>query len=217
MNDRVRQELDGLVKDGTALVSLLETIERKAVPDFASKYQSWYTRALMVVGTLLPDRLSEFRANYERSDKRKSINAMTYVLQDLVNGIRAPNELWDSRKGRYVESFDMMVVGVVRLRGQIDILTSASSRLDDLLSNLRGVLQASLFDSELEAARHLLSNGHIRAAGAVAGVVLEGHLADVCASHQVPITKRDPNVSDFNDALKSAGILTYRIGDGFNG
>jgi hypothetical protein len=80
-------------------------------------------------------------------------------------------------------------------------------RLDDVLANWSGVLQASLFDSEIDAARHLAQNGHLRVAGAVAGVVLEGHLAEICARNTVKLTKRDPHISDFNDALKAADIF----------
>jgi len=54
-------------------------------------------------------------------------------------------------------------------------------RASSVVGNITGVLQASLFDSEIDAAENLLSNGHVRAAGAVAGVTLEAHLASVCS------------------------------------
>ena len=43
--------------------------------------------------------------------------------------------------------------------------------------------------------------------GAVAGVVLEGHLAQVCDNHGVKIRKKAPHINDFNEALKKADVF----------
>jgi hypothetical protein len=53
----------------------------------------------------------------------------------------------------------------------------------------------------------LLKNKFARAAGAVAGVVLEKHLLQVAKDHKVAITKKNPGISDLNDALKSATVI----------
>jgi hypothetical protein len=73
--------------------------------------------------------------------------------------------------------------------------------------DIRQLLQADLFDSEIDAAGHLLKNKFGRAAGALAGVVLEKHLYEVCSSHKLPMQKKDPTISDLNDALKNAGLI----------
>ena len=44
------------------------------------------------------------------------------------------------------------------------------------------------------------------AAGALAGVVLERHLAEVCNNHQIPVTKKAPTIFDLNEALKAANV-----------
>ena len=69
------------------------------------------------------------------------------------------------------------------------------------------MVQADLLDSELEAASELLKHKFMRAAGAVAGVVLEKHLAQVCENHGVTVAKKNPSISDFNEALKSADVI----------
>ncbi|HET9615854.1 MAG TPA: hypothetical protein VFP74_01690, partial [Pseudolabrys sp.] len=46
-----------------------------------------------------------------------------------------------------------------------------------------------------------------RGAGAIAGVVLEGHLAAVCKNHSVAISKKKPTLSDFYEALKKANVI----------
>jgi len=37
--------------------------------------------------------------------------------------------------------------------------------------------------------------------------VLERHLGEVCSSHQVVLQKKNPAISDYNDALKNAGVI----------
>ena len=73
--------------------------------------------------------------------------------------------------------------------------------------DLHQMVQADIFDSELEAATGLAKNGFTRAAGSLAGVVLERHLGQVTANHSISIKKRNPTMSDFNHALKDSGTL----------
>lgn len=67
--------------------------------------------------------------------------------------------------------------------------------------------RADLFDSELDAARELARNKFGRAAGALAGVVLEKHLAEVCQNHSVKIRKKRPTIANYNGALKDAEVV----------
>ena len=69
------------------------------------------------------------------------------------------------------------------------------------------MVQADLFDSELDVARELTTNGFLRAAGAVAGVVLEKHLGQVMDNHNIKVSKANPTISEFNDHLKNADVL----------
>ena len=84
---------------------------------------------------------------------------------------------------------------------------AARKVIDSRLRDIRGVVQANLFDSELGAARELLKSGYVRAAGVLAGVVLERHLADVATNHAVRIRRANPTVSHYNDGLKTAGVI----------
>ncbi len=56
--------------------------------------------------------------------------------------------------------------------------------------------------------------------GAMAGVVLEKHLRQVCSNHSVKISKKAPTINDLNDLLKAANVvdvpqwrLIQRLGD----
>jgi hypothetical protein len=68
-------------------------------------------------------------------------------------------------------------------------------------------VQADLFDSEIDVARELSKNKFLRATGAIAGVVLEKHLHQVCDDHSIAITKKNPGISDLNELLKANTVI----------
>lgn len=68
-------------------------------------------------------------------------------------------------------------------------------------------MQADLLDDELHSAEELNKNGYARAAGAVAGVVLEAHLGTVCDRHGITPKKKNSTIADFLDALKANGTV----------
>jgi len=90
---------------------------------------------------------------------------------------------------------------------QLAILKSVRARFESSLFDIRQLVQADLFDSEVDAAKDLAKNKFLRPAGALAGVVLERHLAQVCENHAVRIAKKSPTISDLNEALKSADAI----------
>ena len=189
---KIRQELDALVKTGTELAQSIGDHSK-----FLPGYHGWYTRSLAVVRHLLPDRLAEFERLYHL-DNRKNIDASTCTIEDYLRGLHIAGVVKES---------DVVRITLTNFANQIFILKSAASRLDDIIANIQGILQADLFDSEIDAARDLKKNGHLRAAGAVVGVVLESHLAKVCRTHGVAISKKNPVMSNFNDLLKKENIF----------
>ncbi|MDO8616821.1 MAG: hypothetical protein Q7T33_13960 [Dehalococcoidia bacterium] len=190
--------MEALVREGA---NLLKATNKEGHSSFMTGYQQWYTQALGAVRSLIPDREADFRRHYDRDLRRKHYSPETYSLEDYVQGLGPAPDAFGKAQ------FDVHLAAFVKFQSQLAILASAEARLGDILANIREVLQADLFDSELDAARHLLTNGYDRAAGAVAGVVLEGHLAQVCGNHGVVIRKKDAHISDFNDALKKADVL----------
>jgi hypothetical protein len=82
--DLVCQEIDALYGEGVDLASAFQKKEDK---QFQYDYQKWYTKALRVVASLAPDRLSEFRGYYEIDPKRKLLSYGTYVIQDYLKNI----------------------------------------------------------------------------------------------------------------------------------
>lgn len=195
--ERIASELNALVTEGSGLLKSIAAKETRHV--FVSGYQGWYTRALAVVRQLLPERLDDFQRQY--SANRKGVpDFASYLIEDYLHGVAVTDGL--SRR-----VFDTDQAAIVKFHTQLQIVASAKTRLSDILANIRGVLQADLFDSDLDAARHLAKNGHLRAAGAVAGVVLEGHLKELVDKHQLKLAKKKPTIADYNDALKDAGVF----------
>ena len=93
------------------------------------------------------------------------------------------------------------------LKQQLAIVKAISNRFESSLFDIRQLVQADLFDSELEAAQALVKQGFLRAGGAMAGVVMERHLAQVCENHAVKLHKKAPTIADFNEALKKADVV----------
>jgi len=208
----IETELQELVDEGFELLKELQkairialeekasSTKKKSKPEddfnilvFADRYQDWYSSALRVVEQLLPDRYEEFQ-HYYRNEKRKEINWSTYTISDYLR----------SNTPHAVQTPELRVY--MALNVQLAIVSTAQKRLRSRLADLKGVLQAELFDSELEAASELAKKRHLRAGGAVAGVVLERHLAKVAADRKVAIRKAHPTISDLNDPLKNAGV-----------
>ncbi|MFZ3382417.1 MAG: hypothetical protein WA144_00680 [Candidatus Methanoperedens sp.] len=169
----------------------------KKLPSFQNDYQAWYSESLVLLKQLLPDRVSDFTKSYEKpKTERKEITSENYVIEDALQGLSI-------KHGR--ELLFGPEVAIPRFRQQLNIIKAINKRFESSLFDIRQLVQADLFDSELEAAKELNTKGFLRGAGAIAGVVLEKHLLQVCDNHRVKITKKDPSISDYNDKLKEAG------------
>lgn len=165
---------------------------------FSEKYQEWYSESLEFLKQLLPSRVDDFIEYYKSSTKRKEIDYANYTVSDALQGLRTT---WAG------ETKTDAKAAVPKFRQQIKIIESLKMKFESSLFDIRQLVQADIFDNELDVAEELLKKGFARAAGAVAGVVLEGHLRTVCNNHNVKIAKSKPVISDFNDALKKTDAI----------
>ena len=193
-SDAAEQEIDDLLSAGQALVKMLA--EDKS--SFIFDYQMWYTKAAKIVNLSLPDRELEFRRYYEIDPKRKDLGYGTYVIQDYCMGV-APAKHRNPR-------FNCADQASRCLINQVAILQSVKSRLDSIMCNMQQTILADVRDRELETAQKLMKVS-VRAAGALAGVVLERHLQQTCDSHGVVFRKSKPTLSDFTESLKTAAVI----------
>jgi hypothetical protein len=218
--ERYKKDLDNLLSKGDQLhmalqrLSLPEEFEAEvarqfgekakgyidALPNFMQEYQGWYSEAKSLIKQLLPDRLADFVRHYEKPKPRKEISFENYRIEDCLQGLTITGS-WEKTK----------VVGpegaLPHFRQQQAILQSVKARFESSLFDIRQLVQADVFDSELDAAKELLRHKFTRAAGAIAGVVLERHLAQVCDNHSLKVAKKNPSISDLNGLLKEGGVL----------
>lgn len=170
----------------------------KSLPDFKEKYQTWYSESKILIKQLLPDRLEDFVRYYEKTKNRKDITAENYKIEDYLQGLSIT---------RGVREVAGPTAAIPLFQQQLEILKSINRRFESSLFDIKQLVQADLFDNELASARELLNHNFIRAAGAVAGVVLEKHLGNVCTSHNLKLSKKNPTISDYNEHLKSSSVL----------
>lgn len=68
------------------------------------------------------------------------------------------------------------------------------------LNKIRQLVQAEVFDSELEQAEELLNSGYITAAAVIAGVVLETGMREMCVDRGLQVGKLDKMNADLAKA-----------------
>jgi hypothetical protein len=175
----------------------------KNLPSFKEKYQYWYTESLSIIKLLLPDRMNDFVKLYEKPKGRKEIKYGNYVIEDYLQGLT----LTASGGGMYKEKVVGPDAAIPQFQQQLNILKSVKRRFESSLFDIKQLVQADLFDSELDAAKELNKKGFTRGAGAVAGVVLERHLSQACDNHKIKVTKKNPTINDFNQLLKDNEVI----------
>ncbi len=213
---KFKKDLEKLSKDGNLLFLSMqyscdpdkirelygkdfEKIE-KLIPNFDSEYQTWYSESKALIKQLLPDRLVDFSRHYEKPKPRKDIDYENYRIEDYLQGLKVT-------RGGGRELIVGPSAAIPHLEQQLAIVKAVTARFESSLFDIHQLVQADLFDSEVAAAQELLKNGFLRAAGAVAGVVLEKHLGQVAKNHNISSRKKNPTISDFNDLLKNEDIL----------
>ncbi|MDE8559043.1 hypothetical protein [Pantoea vagans] len=160
---------------------------------FANEYQRWYTKAYRVVSQLIKERLAEFESIYKGDPKRKEVTYLNYSINDYLLGLQSTHAGVVKRGPSDA---------IQKMEIQYKILSSARERFNSVLFDIKDIVQADIFESELDTARELNKKGFVRAAGAVTGVILEKHLSHVCALHNIKSKKAHPSISEYNQSLK---------------
>ena len=211
-------ELDVLVRQGRdlALATLVQYRPKEVIGKISKEYseklskiivmheyQIWYSSALVVVKQLLPSRLNDFIGFYEYPQKRASLTMMNFRVADAIRGHSL------AKQNEWNENVEMAGWSTCYplIEAQCNILESATSYFTTSLHEIQQVVQADLFDSEIDAARELNKKGFARAAGAMAGVVLEKHFDSVINSHSLAMSKKNPCINDYNQKLKDEGLI----------
>lgn len=195
---KYQQDIDKLIISGDELAKLLVGSNDNLLK-FRDGYEIWYSEALSLVSALMPIRINDFCSYYDNKNHDSLKKAITFTppRNDGIS-FMSPLEYIPPKQIDFALSL---------FSNQLNILKSVKKRFESSLFDIKAVLQADLFDSELDAATELNSKGFMRGAGAIAGVVLENHLLQICSNHRIRMSKKNPTISDYNDTLKTNGVL----------
>jgi hypothetical protein len=195
--EKIREELNALNDEAFKLASAFQKEEVNNL-QYRYQYQAWYTKAINAVAALAPERLAEFRSYYEVDPRRKGLGYDTFVIQDFFRGV-IPS-------GPAFYNFDSHNEALTCFFNQTTILHAVTECFDSVILNIEGQLYAELKDNEVAVAKQLIKLSP-RAAGALMGVLIEGHLQKVAASHGLKVAKKHPTIVDLNDPLKNESVI----------
>lgn len=210
LSERYKADLNELVLRGKHIAVALQYdcdatnaiksgLKKEELPDPRADYQAWYSEALACVQQLLPARVEDFVSYYKPIKPRKTLNWQTYTMSDYLIGAT----VYSSNSGKWSVPTGSALTAIYN---QYQIVEGILSHFDSTLFDIRALVHADLLDDELEAAEVLNSHGFARGAGAVAGVVLEAHLAAINGNHSIKFTKT-ATISILNDGLKKENVI----------
>jgi len=161
--------------------------EQRSLPsDAGHMYQQWYSASRVILAKNQPGRMSEFDDLYSQM----------YALLEK----------------RYLEKHQQFAL-VDLIQAQFNILAAVPAHLRFSIYDIELTVYSVLMDDEMQAARHLLSRGFLRSAGALAGVILERHLKTILRKHTPPIKyPAKAGLSKLNDLCKGTAydLVTWR-------
>jgi len=195
--EKYKEDIDNLIKNGEKLLSILKTNE--TLIKFRKGYEIWYSESLSLIKIVLPNRSEDFEKYYYQKGERSFKDYITYTPpreEGFVFDTFVPAEAVDCARALF--------------ENQLGIVKAAKRRFESSLFDIKQLVQKDLFDSELDAAQELNKKGFARGAGAVAGVVLEEHLSQVCENHKIKVTKKKPTINDYNQLLKDNNVIEIK-------
>lgn len=142
-----------------------------------------------------------------------SQDALDLYNQWLVSSKTILNVICGNNRGLHYEIFLSAEKRSHSMENQLTILKRLigvlRAALDDLNNGLlipfKQLVQAEVFDSELDQAKHFLETGYITAAAVTAGVVLETAIRELCKNHdEIELYPEDSNIPKKLDVLNSA-------------
>ena len=196
--ERFKQDLEKLIVEGEKIHKTMQEVFSTQNPNndkldkLKIEYEVWFSESQEIVKQLLPERLDDFKNLYKRTNERKRIDFENYTISDALIGLYMR------------DNFGTILVkpsaALPRLLQQIGMVNACTKKFESSLFNIRHFVRADLFENELDASEELKKNGFLRAAGAIAGVVLESHLVQLCENYKIE-TKKNPGIHELNKLL----------------
>lgn len=166
-----------------------ERIKELGNKTFDFEYQVWYSKSIIILKEIFPERLAEFIDQYQPDSKRKELDVINYRIADAIRGL-------SSTFGHFSP-----ITAALRLKTQFSIMSASEVILNSRLKEIQGALESDVFEKEIESALQLYKNHYLRSSGAICGVLLEKHLSLMVNRAGLKITKSDPTINDLNQFL----------------
>ena len=196
--EKYKKDIHSLVMTGEDIFNKMK--ENINLAQLRREYEMWYSESLSVIKIILINRISDFSKMYYDDKTKEGLKVHFQYTPPKIEG-----QTWFTNLD-YTPPDEIEIAKSI-FDSQIGILKSCEKRFESSLFDIKQLLQADIFGSELEAAKELNKKGFARGAGAIAGVVLEGHLTQVCSNHQIQVKKKNPTINDLNELLKENEII----------
>ena len=154
---------------------------------------------MVCISQLLPQRLEDFTSYYKPLRVRKDITYENYTISDYLKSLTITRGFDKEKVVGPDAAFSVF-------QQQLSIVEALERRFESSLFDIQALVQADLFDNELDAAEELNKKGFHRGGGAIAGVVLEGHLRTVSVHHKVSLPKT-ATLGKINEKLKQEDVI----------
>jgi len=152
------------------------------------------------IESTIKHRCNEF-GDYTEMDKEKALTWKVKVKNLLVATCGEESQHYkEFTKAEGIRGYENSSDSFKRMKSVF--IAAMDDYKGGYLTSIKNLIQADVFDSEIEQANELLSNGYLLAAAVIAGVVLETALRDLCAREGLSIGKLDKMNAD----LAKAGV-----------
>ena len=138
---------------------------------------------------------SEFIGDYDVIDNEKVLTWKVKTKNLLVSTCGKDSQHYESFiEAEKIISYQTNLDAFKRMKSVF--IAAMDDYKNGYLTSIKNLIQADVFDSELEQAQELLSNGYKLASAVIAGVVLETTLRDLCYQNNLDIGKLDKMNAD---------------------
>src|SRR5215469_16847683 len=192
-----KQQVEALHQEGVAFAAAFG--KKQETEPFEVGYQRLYSRTLPLMKDLAPDRYDEFQSYYFREWRMPETRLWDFVVRDYILG-RTGTVTGDKARSETLRCFT----------SQLAILRSVGDRIESTQLDTADQAERSLQLALLDTANGLIKINE-RAAGALAGVVLETHLRKLATSRKLRFLKKSPSPRELADMLKEAQVLDIPV------
>ncbi len=212
--EKIKKELQALIEEGRDIFCSSVTeynknyfenaneesqkIAREAIKKIKypkQAYYTWYATSCEVVHFLSPRRLEEFERFYDGNKTIKKDGDLNFITAGITHYFQG---LMTKRNHETTDFFATFVTGFTAQRS---ILKAIAENVDNVLFNLESQIQYGFSKSELDVAKELQKNKHLREAGMIAGLVIELHLKSVAKNRNIKLPK-NPQMKHYKESLK---------------